>query len=409
MVVLNAALTACLGIFLSAAATVPQLSPLAEVSLLTCAPGKALYEAFGHNALRIKDPDLGIDRTYNYGTFDFDQPNFYVNFAMGRQNYMLATAPARYFIYSYVIDNRTVYEDVLNLSADEKQRIFELLEENAKPENRYYRYDYLYDNCATRLRDILIKVLGEQLYLDTSYAIRPLTFRQLMDLYIDPFEITEPRIPHPWGDLGIDLALGSEIDVPATAYQYMFLPDFVRLSFGKGRISRGDSIVPLVNRSSILYKAVPEAQEREFFSPLNVFSALFFFFLILTIWERRSNRHVIAIDGVYFALIGFLGLNIAFISFFTDHHAARNYNLLWAFPIHCIFPVLCLMPCAKKILANYYLFTALLSFIVLTGCFTFLPQQIHYATYPLMLVCILRGINGFLYVKKSTMRMYSMT
>lgn len=363
-------------------AQVPQLSPESQISLITCSPGKELYSAFGHSALRVHDPANRIDRTYNYGTFDFDQPNFYSNYAKGRPVFILSVAPTKYFVQAYVYENRSVYEDALQLTQEQKQRLYELLEENFLPENREYRYDYIYDNCATRIRDMLEKVANKAIVFDTFAAPPASTFRELMDLYLEN---------QPWGDFGIDLALSSVIDTFAPPYYRMFLPDYLQKGFQNARITTGDSSVRLVKDSSVIYAAEPEKQEQSFFTPLSIFWLLFVLFLLKTVFDFRRKKFSVAADVILFALVGLAGIVIAYISFFSDHHAAKNYNLLWAIPTHVVFAAL--LPLSKKLnwVKYYFLATAIVTAILFLGGLTFLPQQFHTAFYPIMLTLIMRS------------------
>ena len=144
-------------------AQVTTLSEAAEISIITIGPGKNLYDKFGHSAFRVKDEANGIDWAYNYGTYDFNTPNFYTKFAQGKLNYNLSVAYFEAFYQNYVQENRWVKEQVLNLSSTEKNELFQYLQNNATPENRGYLYDFFFDNCATRIRDVLKAVLGEEL------------------------------------------------------------------------------------------------------------------------------------------------------------------------------------------------------------------------------------------------------
>ncbi|HYC86358.1 MAG TPA: DUF4105 domain-containing protein, partial [Chryseosolibacter sp.] len=194
------------------------LSERARVSVITCGPGqRVLYTAFGHSAFRIEDPVNGIDQVYNYGVFDFRRKNFYLNFARGQNYYKLAAYPYPNFEYEYIYFNRFIHQQVLNLDQGQKQAFFDFLEENAKPENATYLYDYFYDNCATRIRDVTQKVLGDSVRFDGSYIQTDYTIRELTDLYLDY---------QPWGDLGIDICLGLPMDKRAAPHEYMFLPDY---------------------------------------------------------------------------------------------------------------------------------------------------------------------------------------
>ena len=132
-----------------------ELTEESIVTLVTCGPGEELYEAFGHTAIRVHDSNIGLDVVYNYGTFDFDQPNFYWNFVQGRSLYMLAANRYSNFIRAYQYYNRSVREQYLNMTLPQKQALLDKLLWNAKVENRNYLYDYFFDNCSTRPRDVL--------------------------------------------------------------------------------------------------------------------------------------------------------------------------------------------------------------------------------------------------------------
>ena len=156
------------------------LSEKAEISILTIGPGDNLYDKFGHSAFRVYDPENDIDYAFNYGVYDFDTPNFYTKFAQGKLLYKLAVSESEPFLNSYKAQDRWVEEQVLNLSYSEKQGVFNFLQENAKPENKYYKYDFLYDNCATRIRDVLVSVLGDKLKSNARLAEDGYTFRELI-------------------------------------------------------------------------------------------------------------------------------------------------------------------------------------------------------------------------------------
>lgn len=143
-----------------------RLSDQAEISVMTFGPSQqVLYTAFGHSAFRVYDPVLGIDEAYNYGVFDFDQPNFYLNFARGNLMYRLDVSDYKEFEYVYVYFNRSVRQQTLNLTQGQKQRLYAFLQWNALPENQFYRYDYFYDNCATKMPNILVHVFGDTVQL----------------------------------------------------------------------------------------------------------------------------------------------------------------------------------------------------------------------------------------------------
>ena len=194
------------------------LSQEATISILTIGPGVALYDRFGHSAFRVKDSVNNIDWTFNYGTYDFNAPNFYGKFVKGQLLYSLSAGYFQGFIEYYKKQNRSVREQVLNLDQEQKGRLFSFLLWNAEPANKNYRYDFFFDNCATRIRDVLASNLGNQLKYSASFDPEPLSFRQLI----------QNQVPYnDWGSLGMDIAIGAVVDVPATPWQFQFLPKYV--------------------------------------------------------------------------------------------------------------------------------------------------------------------------------------
>jgi len=384
--------TLCSFLLFNSALPQPRLSSQAYISLITCSPGKALYEAFGHSAFRVYDPQNKIDLTFNYGTFDFDKPGFYRNYAKGRPVFTLSISPSRYFINAYVMDNRSVFEDILNLTPEQNQQLFELMQENYLPENRDYVYDYIYDNCSTRLRDLVVKLLHGNVVFDSSHITQAYSFRGLMDLYLKP---------QPWGDFAIDLALGSEIDQQAKPYQYMFLPDFLQTGFQHAKIPAGDSFIPLVRESKTMFKAYPEEEENSLFTPVNLFWMLFFLFLLKTVVDGRKEKISLIPDIIFFLLLGLTGILVAYISFFSDHHAKGNINLLWAMPLHLPFALL--LPWRRLAFVRFYfLIAAILAITAWLGGLTFLPQAMHQAVIPLILIIAMRGT--VIFFEKNSMK-----
>jgi hypothetical protein len=136
-----------------------QLSDQAVISLITADPGEELYSLFGHSAIRVKDTVNNQDLVFNYGTFNFNTPNFYMKFTRGKLLYMLSIQQFDRFKRSYEYEKRDLKEQILNLTQDQKQAIFQFLLWNYQPENRYYKYDFFFDNCATRIRDVFIDEL----------------------------------------------------------------------------------------------------------------------------------------------------------------------------------------------------------------------------------------------------------
>ncbi|WKN30969.1 DUF4105 domain-containing protein [Porifericola rhodea] len=366
------------------------ISPQSKISLITCAPGSALFEAFGHSAIRVHDPVTGFDMAYNYGVFDFDQPNFYVNFAKGYLLYKLGTAEFNRFLYQYSYFDRTVKEQVLNLTYEQKSRVFNFLRINSLPENQNYYYDYFFDNCATRPRDVLMEVLGDTLQFDYSYAdTLDYSIRDLIDIYI------EDKDQHAWGDLGIDLGLGAKIDRKATPFEYMYQPEYLFKAFASARLQNADgSDRPLVALTNTLYEGRSSTPNLEtLLTPATVFWVLFALVVLGTFYEYKVKKHKFYLfDLVFFLLLSLYGCLVIFLWFFTNHiSAANNWNLLWGFPTHFIALFFLLIDKFKVMLKYHFMVTALLAAFAL--CFwTVLPQELHYSIMPLLLIIIIRSI-----------------
>ncbi|MEJ7681804.1 MAG: DUF4105 domain-containing protein [Segetibacter sp.] len=190
-----------------------------NISILTCSPGKELYSTFGHSAIRLTDKYRNIDIVYNYGTFDFNDTGFYMKFIRGQLSYSLSVENYTDFLESYKQEKRSVYEQVLDLNCFQKQGLEKALEQNMLAENRYYRYNFITDNCTTRIRDLLLNTIA-------SVAIGK---------KIIPINTTPRKMIHSylrkggklWSELGIDILLGSTIDRALSTQEAMFLPEYL--------------------------------------------------------------------------------------------------------------------------------------------------------------------------------------
>ncbi len=374
----------CLTGMLSPAFAQFQLSDQARIHIITCGPYQPeLYSAFGHSAIRVQDPELGIDLLYNYGIFDFDQPNFYLNFARGFLHYKLGVTYYERFRDYYVSQNRFIHEQVLNLTLVQKQELFNFLQWNSLPENQYYYYDYFYDNCATRVRDALKIVFQDNLRLDGSYVTTDYSIRDLTDLYLQE---------QPWGDLGIDICLGLPMDVRATPEMYMFLPDYIEKGFDNAYIMRNGEEVPLVSETLITYESRPEPDTSSLITPAIAFTLLLLAGAAFTYLEIRQKVYFKVIDIILFTLLGLIGWLLASLWFLTDHDAAReNMNLLWAIPFY--FPVAywLLRKSIPGWVRKFFLVTSVVSLILILFWFI-LPQNLHNSLIPVTLLAAGRGL-----------------
>jgi len=354
-----------------------KLSPNAEVSLYTCGMGDDLYALFGHTAIRIQDPEQNLDRVYNYGTFSFGD-DFYTKFTMGQLNYKLSAYGFGGFESEYVYYQRSIDRQVLNLSQDQKDELYTLLEVNALPQNAYYLYDFFYDNCSTRPRDIINKVCdGNIKYPDLTNGSAK-TFRQLIDEYLSY---------SPWADFGIDIGLGSVCDTPIITQGYMFLPDYLFKAYETATIDGKALVSTTENRFS------PELERSDALKmsdPVSLFSILLVIFIAITYIEWRRKQRWVWIDKVFFSLVGLVGWLVFFLWFFTDHQATKdNWNILWAFPLNFPFALFIFRKRFGRII-KYYQWFLLWGCIILAAGWYVIPQQLHIAVFPILLIMILR-------------------
>ena len=343
----------------------------AMVSLLTCSPGSELYSKFGHSAIRVYDPYAGIDIVYNYGLFDFNTPNFYVKFVRGKLPYQLGVQRFYNFMWDYQSEGRKVEETPLLLDLDSRKKLLDFLENNYRPENRQYPYDFFFDNCASRIRDVLEQSAGIT-YTRVVAGEKEKTFRQLLDDYIKKYD---------WIDFGIDLILGLPADQEADFRAEMFLPDYLANNLRAGRAGNN----PVAGEPVLLLEPLPEAKNMSLIPPPFVFFSLLFLGAALLTW-KGSRRAQKSFDMLYFSLLGLSGALFTFMWVFTDHDATyANLNLLWANPL----AFMVVIAAALGGRAFWLKVVAGLTLVALFG-FPFLPQQLHPAVIPLMLITLLR-------------------
>ena len=308
------------------------LSPETQISVLTCGLGDQIYSLYGHSAIRVKDPVIKLDIVFNYGVFSFNSGNFVYRFAKGQTDYMLAAERYSDFYRSYLSEKRSIKEQVLDLTHNEEQNVWDFLVDNAKPENRVYRYNFFNDNCSSRIRDVFEQQIdGKLIFKDKKGEGK--TFRQYVTKY-------QKQIP--WLDFSIQLVLGSPSDEIASAYNEMFLPEFLYSHFDGAKILKDGNERPFVKKQNILIK-----EEHHDISILWKYSPEIFFCLLLLIilwfsfleYKRRKNNY--SIDYFLFIITGLIGFGMLWFVIFSEHPALRpNYNLLWAFPPNLVFILL---------------------------------------------------------------------
>lgn len=368
---------------LSLSAQYAKLSDQAEVSLITVGPGPSLVDCFGHSALRVKDPALNIDKAYNYGIFDTTEKGFYIRFAAGTQQYMVVAYDFSLFVDSYVRQNRWMTEQVMNITQEEKQAIFEFLENNILPQNRLYLYDQFFDNCATKLRDIPKSVLGDKLEFHGEYLTEEASYRDLVD---------ENSFNHLWLDLGIDIGLGNIVDRKADVEARMYLPDYVLSAYEHATINRNGVEEPAIKSTYKLFESDYYEQKRDSLSPTLVMSVIALIVIILTVRDYKTKKRSRWLDLVLFLITGLIGL-IVLLLWVATHHTTtvNNLNVLWAFAPNLVVAFLIVKKAPKKWLMVYVRFLVVL-LIAMTCAWLAKLQVFNTALIPLMIMLVVRYV-----------------
>jgi hypothetical protein len=303
------------------------------ISVMTMAPGSAVYERFGHNAILVENRAARTAAVYNYGVFSFEQENFIGRFIQGHLLYWMEPHPVRGTIEAYARDDRSIWIQELNLSAEQKLALAEFLEWNAREENKYYRYDYYRDNCSTRVRDALDLVLRGQIKAQTEAIPTGQSFRSHTN------RIMAGNVPL---YTALVYILGQPIEREISAWEEMFLPLRLMEHLRTVRVtdSAGNSI-PLVSQEREIYTSTRPPLPS---SPPNwtiayaltgiVFGALLYF-------STRIRWVFGTLAAIWTLLVGFGGCFLAWGWTSTDHWAVRaNENILQFFPIAILLPVL---------------------------------------------------------------------
>ena len=381
-----------------------------QVSLITCGPGVEVYNQFGHTAIRMKNVSRNIDLIYNYGIFSFNTPNFVLRFTLGKTDYLLGIQAYQDFVDWYAYCNRDVREQVLNLSIEEKNTLIGLLNENYKPQNRTYRYNFFYDNCATRPRDLIEKCLQSKLQYadDMTTTSTGQSFRSI---------VHEFTANNSWSQFGIDLCLGSEADKPISRRAMMFIPLYLEKYFDKATIlphernnnssreknknlvgEKSNGTYPLITESKQLV-TIPEADKVQNDTPFTPFRCATFMFIVttvLTIYEIRSRKSMWGFDLILFTAAGIAGCMLAFLATFSEHPTVSPNYLLFLFqPLHLL-----LLPWfikkVKKMQRSSYLVVLTIELLLFIVLWAIIPQKFPLAVLPLALCLLVRSASNWL-------------
>lgn len=361
-----------------------------RISLLTCAPGEELYATFGHTALRVTDSTQNSDIVYNYGTFNFEDEGFYIKFIQGKLPYYLATEYFGDFLITYQMEGRGITEQLLQMSGTEKKQLQQALEKNLLPANKFYQYDFFFDNCTTRARDMLLRHTDSTMQLP---AVMPkgTRFRQALHTYLDAGG-------QHWSKLGIDLLMGAPADAVMTTRQMQFLPDNLlrALDSSNGQYHR-------VASTQSLYSPPPVAKSTGWLVPWVVFAFVLLCFVLLSFIKNNVVQvALMGLDGLLFFFIGLLGIILLFMWTGTNHTMFRNnYNLLWALPTHII--IAFLLGSNKRWVKIYFGGTAILM-VLLLATWIFVPQQLNNGLLPLVLLLLYRSFRRYYQHKNNILK-----
>lgn len=374
-----------------------RLTDKSTVSLLTCSPNDdAIYALFGHSALRIKDDSTNIDVVFDYGIFDFSSSNFIYRFVKGETDYMVKGRNFKHFLFEYQYREMGVTEQVLNLSQTERQQVFDALVINAMPENSIYRYNFFYDNCSTRPRDMVQNNIEGK--VDYTVFSKELTYRDL---------INQCLILTPWSKFGINIVIGSGADKIVSERQKDFLPAYLLVAFNNASIvdKLGNSR-KLVSSSTELLLASNGALELQNAKlegrnatniPLYVGLILLLVALLLSYIQYKSKNASCIVglfDSLLFLVSGLAGCIIFFLMFFSEHPCVdANWNLVWLNPLPLFFIPFFFVKSRTKYVISYHFvnFVALTLFLV---GFLLIPQTLEIAFIPYILTLWTRsGVN----------------
>jgi hypothetical protein len=370
-----------------------------RISVITCSPYQSeVYAKFGHSGLRVCDASQNVDLLFNWGIFSFDTGNFYAKFIIGYTDYLLGVVETERFLEEYRQRGSSVTEQVLNLNLTEKNTLVDLLMENYKPENRKYRYNFVFDNCATRPLNLVITAVNSSFeYVIFSNPDRdPLTYRSLIAQYIGK---------KTWLMFGIDLVFGANADVIPTEIQSQFLPENLKEEYNDKKIANNTSERNLVLKQHYLVqqtdeKLNPNAQKISF--PFLVFLAILLLRIFCFVREMQIlGKKFVKFDSILLLSTGLIGCIAFFLTFISVHPlVGRNFNILWLMPLNVVAGVLIWFKSKRKILFFYFLIYILLILIALS-VYAAQIQVINAACVPLILTMILVSISWIIRCRRS--------
>lgn len=372
-----------------------ELSESAQISLLTNTPWDgAVYALFGHTAIRVSDPTQEIDFVFNYGLFDFGSPNFMYRFAKGETDYSVGFTNLNRYTFEYQMRGIGITEQILNLTQEEKEKVFDALLINSLPENRVYRYNYFYDNCSTRPRDIIAgNINGTITYTPTD---KDQTYRDLVHECVDS---------QPWVRFGIDLVIGADADKIINDRQKDFLPAYLMRAYSGATIKNPDGTTRnlVVSEHNILEQTHQSSSSTPIDTPLIAGIILLIISIVISYLSYKRGKVALGkfFDTLLFFTAGIAGCIIFFLMYFSVHPCTNpNWNLVWLNPLQLIFAFLFLIKSFSKGVYIYHFINFAVLIVFLLAWFL-IPQYLEIAFLPYILAIALRsGTNVLQYRRK---------
>jgi len=377
------------------------LSEHAKISLLTTTPtDNEVYTLYGHTSIRVRDSvaaNQKIDYIFNYGMFDSSAPFFIYRFAIGKTDYFLDGYDFKYFLADHQLRNSNVYEQEINLTHQEMQDLWMALINNVQPENREYRYNFFFDNCATRPAQLIEQTVNGRIIYQENEVNR--TFRDI---------INHCTRDHPWLTFGCDLALGSPTDRVVTLQESFFIPEYVRKAFSTAQIVHPDGTSrPLVSAEYLLVDHINDEDSRislqnEVFTPFVCSLMLFAVVLWITLIEWRRKIYVRWVDCILFFVAGMAGCILFFLCFLSEHPSIwPNISVLWLHPFHLAAVVLFSLKKLNRV-AYFYHFANFVALLLMLFGWIFVTQQLNIAFIPLIATLLLR--SGYCLIRNRLVR-----
>lgn len=351
-----------------------------RISLITCGPGEDLYSLFGHTAIRVIDSTNHTDSVYNWGGFTFNQPYFYLKFARGKLLYYSIADQIDTFMEEYVYEYRSVYEQVLNLDSASKQKIIAAIYHNMQGDNRFYKYDFLLDNCTTRVRNIIFENNKDAIINDKVVPDKT-TARDLIHYYLE-------RGSQPWTELGLDILMGGRIDKTLSNNEAMFMPEFLM----KGLSETKKQGAPFAGATNLLLQgSIPQNNSGKYVPLIALSIICVIVFIISRSKSSWAKKFMSFFDALILYITGLFGILLLFMWFGTDHTVCKNnFNLLWAMPLNL--PAAFFLIKKPAWLSSYFFVIAVITSIFLAAWF-WLPQQINIALLPVVILLLNRYVT----------------